>query len=343
MSEPSTQQSIEALSQQLLRACVDQGASDLHVSTSQVPCLRIVGRLERLHDQPLTANQIDGLLQHWLSEAQWAQLMTERSVDLASNQRAGRFRINAFHHQHGRAAALRHIPDTVPSLQALDLPPVFDALQRADHGLVLITGATGSGKSTTLAALLDAINRERAAHIVTIEDPVEFMHNSHKSLVHQRQIGSDAHRFEDALRAALRQDPDVIMIGELRDTETIRLALTAAETGHLVLASLHTLSAPKAIDRIIDVFDGSEKALVRAMLAQSLRAVVAQQLVPGLAGGRIAVCEVMTATPAIRNLIREGQVAQMHSAMETGQAHGMMTMAQALRQREQADQGLTEL
>ena len=351
MSEWSTQNSVGAWSQQLLSMCVGHGASDLHVSTQQVPCLRIVGRLERVSEQRLTADQLDRLLQHWLSEAQWAQLMAERSVDVASTQPAGRFRINAFHHQHGRAAALRHIPDTVPSLQALDLPPIFDELKRADQGLVLITGATGSGKSTTLAALLDAINRERAAHIVTIEDPVEFMHRSHKSLVHQRQVGRDTHRFEDALRAALRQDPDVIMIGELRDTETIRLALTAAETGHLVLASLHTLSAPKAIDRIIDVFDSHEKALVRAMLAQSLRAVVAQQLVPAATGGRVAVCEVMTATPAIRNLIREGQVAQMHSAMQTGQAHGMMTMAQALRQREQAgqclprgpDQGLTEV
>jgi len=351
MSEPSAQQSIEAWSHELLSACVNQGASDLHVSTQQAPCVRVVGQLQRLPAPRLTDTQVDQLLQHWLSEAQWAQLLAQRSVDLASSQPAGRFRINAFHHQHGRAAALRHIPDTVPSLQALDLPAVFDALKHADHGLVLITGATGSGKSTTLAALLDAINRERAVHIVTIEDPVEFMHDSHKSLVHQRQVGRDTHHFQDALRAALRQDPDVIMIGELRDTETIRLALTAAETGHLVLASLHTLSAPKAIDRIIDAFDGSEKTLVRAMLAQSLRAVVAQQLVPAVAGGRVAVCEVMTATPAIRNLIREGQVAQMHSAMQTGQAHGMVTMAQAMRVREQAgqchpkgtDQGLTEV
>ena len=338
MRESSNQSRQDSLSHQLLTACVAQDASDLHISTDQPPRLRIVGELVRVGDEALSAAQVDQLLQHWMTEQQWAQLLSERSVDLACSQPAGRFRINAFHHEHGRAAALRRIPSTVPHLDELDLPPIFNELKRADQGLVLITGATGSGKSTTLAALVDAINRERAAHIVTLEDPIEFMHDSQTGLVHQRQVGRDSRSFQDALRAALRQDPDVIMIGELRDAETIRLALTAAETGHLVLASLHTVSAPKAIDRIIDVFDGGEKALVRAMLAQSLRAVVAQQLLPAAAGGRVAVCEVMTATAAIRNLIREGQVAQMLSAMQTGQAHGMMTMEQALRQRQQAGQ-----
>jgi len=336
MRESSSPSPHNSLSHQLLSACVTEGASDLHISTGEPPHFRIVGELVRFGDVALSAAQVDQLLQTWMTEVQWAQLLSERSVDLACTQPAGRFRINAFHHQRGRAAALRRIPPVVPRLEELDLPPIFDGLKSAHHGLVLITGATGSGKSTTLAALVDAINRERAAHIVTLEDPIEFMHASQTGLVHQRQVGRDSRSFQEGLRAALRQDPDVIMIGELRDAETIRLALTAAETGHLVLASLHTVSAPKAIDRIIDVFDGGEKALVRAMLAQSLRAVIAQQLLPAAAGGRVAVCEVMTATPAIRNLIREGQVAQMLSAMQTGQVHGMMTMDQALRQRQQA-------
>lgn len=323
---------------ELLAACVQHGASDLHLSSGQVPRLRVSGRLQCLGQQTMDAAAIDALLQQWLSPRQWDQLLQIGELDMACQQASGRFRLNAYHHQQGRGAALRHIPHTVPSLQSLDLPPIFDRLQDAEAGLILITGATGSGKSTTLAALLDAINRRRAVHVVTIEDPIEFLHHSQQALIHQRQVGRDSGDFQTALRAALRQDPDVIMIGELRDPETIRLALTAAETGHLVLASLHSLSAAKAVDRIIDVFEGADKALVRAMLAQSLHTVVAQALRPAAAGGRVAVCEVMTATPAIRNLIREGQVAQMASAMQTGQAHGMLTMAQALQQRQQAGQ-----
>jgi len=252
-----------------------------------------------------------------------------------------RFRVNAFHQQRGPAAVFRTIPDRILSLQALDAPEVLADLSTLQRGLVLVTGPTGSGKSTTLAAMVDHINSLRPYHILTIEDPIEFVHNNKCSLINQREVHRDTHSFNAALRSALREDPDVILVGELRDLETIRLAMTAAETGHLVFATLHTTSAPKTIDRIIDVFPGDEKAMVRSMLSESLRAVVSQLLLKKPSGGRIAVHEIMVATPAIKNLIREDKIAQMYSAMQTGAAHGMQTMEQALtrlRQRNLVDE-----
>ena len=243
-----------------------------------------------------------------------------------------RFRVNAFTQRRGCSAVFRTIPVAVPTLDELAAPPVFKAIATQPRGLVLVTGPTGSGKSTTLAAMVDHVNSSAPNHIITVEDPIEFVHESKRSLINQREVHQDTHEFAAALRSALREDPDVILIGELRDLETIRLALTAAETGHLVLATLHTSSAAKTVDRIVDVFPGAEKPLVRGMLAESLRAVIAQQLFRRCGGGRIAAHEVMIATPAIRNLIREGKVAQIYSAIQTGRAHGMWTLEQNLRE-----------
>ena len=243
-----------------------------------------------------------------------------------------RFRVNAFTQRRGCSAVFRAIPVAVPTLDELAAPPVFKAIATQPRGLVLVTGPTGSGKSTTLAAMVDHVNSSAPNHIITVEDPIEFVHESKQSLINQREVHQDTHEFAAPLRSALREDPDVILIGELRDLETIRLALTAAETGHLVLATLHTSSAAKTVDRIVDVFPGAEKPLVRGMLAESLRAVIAQQLLRRCGGGRIAAHEVMIATPAIRNLIREGKVAQIYSAIQTGRAHGMWTLEQNLRE-----------
>ncbi|MFZ9584658.1 MAG: type IV pilus twitching motility protein PilT, partial [Pseudohongiellaceae bacterium] len=243
----------------------------------------------------------------------------------------GRFRVATFLQDRGTAAVFRLIPDAVPTLAQLGLGAVFQRLADLPRGLVCVTGPTGSGKSTTLAALLDHINAHRQCHILTIEDPIEFVHSSQRSLVSQREVDRHARSFAAALRAALREDPDVILIGELRDLETVRLALTAAETGHLVLATLHTASAAKTIDRIIDVFPAEEKAVVRSMLAESLQAVVAQTLLKRVGGGRVAAHELMLATPAIRNLVREARVAQLYSAIQTGAQFGMQTLDQALK------------
>ena len=242
-----------------------------------------------------------------------------------------RFRVNAFVQRRGCAAVFRTIPSSVPSLDELGAPDVLKEITSARNGLVLVTGPTGSGKSTTLAAMVDHVNTHSPDHIITIEDPIEFVHRSKRSLVNQREVHQHTRGFAAALRSALREDPDVLLIGELRDLETIRLALTAAETGHLVLATLHTSSAPKTVDRIVEVFPGSEKAMVRAMLAESLRAVISQTLLKCCSGGRVAAHEVMVATPAIRNLVREGKVAQMYSAIQTGRSQGMWTLEQDVR------------
>ena len=244
----------------------------------------------------------------------------------------GRFRVNAFNQSRGCAAVFRTIPTEVPTLAQLDSPEIFEKIANMEKGLVLVTGPTGSGKSTTLAAMVDHINRNQNKHILTIEDPIEFVHSNNKCLVNQREVHRDTHSFKAALRSALREDPDVILVGELRDQETISLALTAAETGHLVFGTLHTSSAAKTIDRIIDVFPGSDKDMVRSMLSESLRAVIAQKLLKRIGGGRAACHEIMMATPAIRNLIREDKVAQMYSVIQTGAAHGMQTMEQNAKQ-----------
>ncbi|MCP6696785.1 type IV pilus twitching motility protein PilT [Pseudomonas donghuensis] len=312
---------------ELLALAVRAGASDLHLAAGEVPALRLEGRLSPLSLPLLTPQHMGELLAQIMSEAQQKDFETHLDVDFAFAVPAlARFRVNVFQQLQGAAAVLRVIPAQVSSLAELGLGDVFRQIAELAGGLVLVTGPTGSGKSTTLAALVDHLNRERPLHIVTLEDPIEFIHSSQRSRISQREIGRHSHGFAQALRAALRQDPDVIMLGELRDPQTIRLALTAAETGHLVLATVHTGSAAKTIDRLVDVFAAEEKQLVRAMLAESLQAVVSQVLVERVGGGRVAAHEILLATPAVRNLVREGKVAQLYSAIQTGGAQGMQTL-----------------
>ena len=287
--------------------------------------IRVDGDIEPLDAPPFDSRQISAAVAAIGPESS-AALETDFCIDLAD---VARFRVNAFRHQRGAGAVFRTVPSSVPSMDELDMGPVFRQIADLQRGLVLVTGPTGSGKSTTLAALIDYVNDTRRNHILTIEDPVEFVHNSKCCLVHQRQLGRDTASFADALRAALREDPDVILIGEMRDPETIRLALTAAETGHLVFGTLHTSSAPKTIDRIVDAFGAGEKESVRAMLAESLQAVVSQVLLKRVGGGRIAAHEIMLGTPAVRNLIREHKVAQLRSAIQTSAALGMQTLEQS--------------
>lgn len=315
----------------LLALALRESASDLHLATGRVPTVRVDGRMRPLDLPPLQAETMRVLLGQMLSEEQRRQFEERHDLDLAlALPDAPRCRVNVFEQLHGAGAVLRLLPQRVPSLEALGLGETFRRLLDVESGLLLVTGPTGSGKSTTLAALVDHLNRERELHILTLEDPLEFIHEPRRSQVSQREIPRHSPAFAQALRAALRQDPDVIMLGELRDLETIRLALTAAETGHLVLATLHTSSAAKSVDRIVDVFAGEEKAMVRSLLAESLQAVVSQVLVPRIGGGRVAVHEILVATPAVRNLIREGKTAQLHSVMQTGVAQGMQTLDSSL-------------
>jgi twitching motility protein PilT len=317
---------------QLLAFSVKNKASDLHLSAGLPPMIRVHGQMCRINVEPLSDAQVGAMLADIMTETQRRQhqetLESDFSIELAG---LSRFRVNAFHQSRGAAAVLRAIPSKVLSLQELGAPAIFAELALRPRGLVLVTGPTGSGKSTTLAAMVHHLNDTEAGHILTVEDPIEFVHESRKCLVNQREVGPMTHSFSAALRSALREDPDAILVGELRDLETIRLAMTAAETGHLVFATLHTASAAKTIDRIIDVFPAEEKEMVRTMLAESLQAVIAQTLCRQADGtGRVAAHEIMLATSAIRNLIRENKVAQMYSAMQTGAAAGMQTLDQAL-------------
>ncbi|MFP5426000.1 MAG: type IV pilus twitching motility protein PilT [Gammaproteobacteria bacterium] len=306
-------------------------ASDLHLAVGEKPMLRLDGQLQRMQLPPLQACQLEEGLAPWLEQEQRRQWLAGDELDLAlSLPRLGRLRVNLFRQRNGLAASFRLIPSGVPTLDELGLADVFQPIAHCTDGLVLVGGPTGSGKSSTLAALIDWLNRERSLHIITLEDPVEVIHSGQRSLLTQREIGRDSRDFAQALRSALRQDPDVIMIGELRDLESIRLALRAAETGHLVLATVHTRSAVNSIDRLVEVFAAEEKPLVRAMLADSLRMVVAQVLVKRVGGGRVAAREVLVATAAVRNLIREGRMAQLYSVMQAGGAAGMQTMEAAL-------------
>ncbi len=317
---------------QLLQLSVHQQASDLHLSPERPPILRINGELVPIKDHSIlseatTKNYIYAIL----NEKQKIEFEKNLELDLSIEiPNLSRFRVNVFRQARGTSAVFRIVPETVPTLDQLEIPAVFKKLLTLPNGLILVTGPTSAGKTTTLAAMIDYINVTQAAHVITIEDPIEFNHQSKKSLIDQRQLGRDTLHFSAALRSALREDPDVILVGELRDLATIRLALTAAETGHLVMATLHTSSAPRAISRIIDVFPASEKNIIRNILAESLQAVISQILVNKVDSGRVAAFEIMLGTNAIRNLIREDKISQLYSSIQTGSAYGMCTLDQYL-------------
>jgi twitching motility protein PilT len=318
---------------ELLTRMAELEASDLHLTSGSEPVIRLRGRLEPLENtEKLTPEVVRDLVYRILSTEQQKILETKRSVDLAYSLPAvARFRVNVFFQRATLGAAFRMIPTQIKSFAELGLPNQLEALAAEPRGLVLVTGPTGSGKSTTLATIIDLINRTRQEHILTIEDPIEFLHWHRSCIVNQREVGADTHSFADALRAALRQDPDVVLVGEMRDLETISTALTAAETGHLVLATLHTQSAPQTIDRIIDVFPAEQQDQVRIQLASTLQGIVTQTLVPTADGrGRAAALEILLPDDAVRNLIRQGKIEQIYSVIQTGTARGMQTMEQAL-------------
>lgn len=316
---------------ELLAFSVKQGASDLHLSAGLPPMIRVDGDVRRINLPAMEHKDVHSLIYEVMNDKQRKDfeelLETDFSFEVPG---LARFRVNAFNQNRGAGAVFRTIPSKVLTMEQLGLGNTFKNVCMQPNGMVLVTGPTGSGKSTTLAAMIDYINENKYEHILTIEDPIEFVHESKKSLMNQREVHRDTHGFDAALRSALREDPDIILVGELRDLETIRLALTAAETGHLVFGTLHTNSAAKTIDRIVDVFPASEKAMVRSMLSESLKAVISQTLLKKVGGGRVAAHEIMIGTPAIRNLIREDKVAQMYSAIQTGQQLGMQTLDQCL-------------
>jgi twitching motility protein PilT len=317
----------------LLGELVSRGGSDLHVTVGSHPVVRVHGSLQRLEEFPkLTADDTLHMLYRIMSSEQQKRLETQGQIDMSySIPGLARFRVNAYSQRESLAAAFRLIPMELKALEELGLPPSLHKLTGKPRGLVLLTGPTGSGKSTTLAALIDEINRKRSDHIVTIEDPIEFLHRHKTCIVNQREIGSDTHSFADALRAALRQDPDVILLGEMRDLETISTALTAAETGHLVFATLHTQNAPATVDRVIDVFPAAQQEQIRMQLAGALEGIVTQALLPTADGrGRVAALEILFPDDAVRNLIRQGRVEQIYSVMQTGTQRGMQTMEQSL-------------
>ena len=316
---------------ELLAFSVKNKASDLHLSSGLPPMIRVDGDLRRLNVPAPDNQQLTELLYSTMNDHQRRDFEANLELDYSyAVPGLARFRVNCFHQDRGVGGAFRTIPMAVWTLEDIGAPPLFKEIVNVPRGLVLVTGPTGSGKSTTLAAMIDYLNTTLPAHILTIEDPIEFVHQSRKSLINQREVHRDTLGFNQALRSALREDPDIILVGELRDIETIRLALTAAETGHLVFGTLHTSSAPKTITRIIDVFPSGEKAMVRSMLSESLRSVIAQTLMKRVGGGRIAAHEIMLGTPAIKNLIREDKVAQMYSSIQTGQNAGMNTLDQHL-------------
>ncbi len=313
---------------ELLAFAVNNGASDLHLSAGLPPMIRVHGDVRRINLPPMPHKEVHAMIYEVMNDRLRKQYEESLEVDFSFElPGVARFRVNAFNQDRGAAAVMRTIPSKILTLAELGTPAIFAELALKPRGLVLVTGPTGSGKSTTLAAMVNHVNENEYAHILTIEDPIEVVHESKKGLINQREVGPHALSFAAALRSALREDPDVVLVGELRDLETIRLALTAAETGHLVFGTLHTVSAPKTIDRIIDVFPGDEKDMVRAMLSESLQAVISQTLIKTRDGnGRVAAHEIMLGTPAIRNLIREAKVAQMYSAIQTGSGFGMQTL-----------------
>jgi twitching motility protein PilT len=317
---------------ELLAFSAKQGASDLHLSAGLPPMIRVDGDVRRINLPALSHKEVHGLVYDIMNDKQRKDyeefLETDFSFEVPG---VARFRVNAFNQNRGAGAVFRTIPSKVLTMDQLGMGEVFKNLANIPRGIVLVTGPTGSGKSTTLAAMIDYINDNKHDHILTIEDPIEFVHEPKKSLINQREVHRDTLGFNESLRSALREDPDVILVGEMRDLETIRLALTAAETGHVVFGTLHTTSAAKTIDRIVDVFPANEKSMVRSMLSESLQGVISQALLKRVGGGRIAAHEIMIGTPAIRNLIREDKVAQMYSAIQTGASYGMITMDQSLK------------
>ena len=316
---------------ELLAFSAKNGASDLHLSAGLPPMIRVDGDVRRINLPAMEHKEVHALVYDIMNDKQRKDyeefLETDFSFDVPG---VARFRVNAFNQNRGAGAVFRTIPSKVLTMEDLGMGKVFQKISDFPRGIVLVTGPTGSGKSTTLAAMMDYINESRYEHILTIEDPIEFVHESKKCLVNQREVHRDTLGFAEALRSALREDPDIILVGELRDLETIRLALTAAETGHLVFGTLHTTSAAKTIDRVVDVFPAEEKSMVRSMLSESLQGVISQALLKKNGGGRVAAHEIMIGTPAIRNLIREDKIAQMYSAIQTGAAYGMTTMDQSL-------------
>jgi twitching motility protein PilT len=316
---------------ELLAFSVKNKASDLHLSAGLPPIIRVDGEMRKLNVPALGHKEVHALIYEIMNDKQRKEYEENFETDFSFEVKdLSRFRVNAFVQNRGAAAVLRTIPSKILSLDELGAPQIFKQIINQPTGIVLVTGATGSGKSTTLAAMIDHINSTKREHILTIEDPIEFVHENKLCVLNQREVHRDTHSFNNALRSALREDPDIILVGELRDLETIRLAISAAETGHLVFGTLHTNSAPKTIDRIIDVFPASEKSMIRSMLSESLRAVISQTLLKKVGGGRVAAHEIMLGIPAIRNLIREDKVPQMYSVIQTGQQHGMQTMDQCL-------------
>jgi twitching motility protein PilT len=316
----------------LLEEVVKRDASDLHLQVGLPPMIRIDGALSPVQgQQPLNEDTMEALVFSLLDEDQKQILLRDKEFDFSfAFGDLGRFRVNAFHERGNVAAALRLIPSEIRTIDQLGMPPVLNKFTEYPRGLVLVTGPTGSGKSTTLAALIDKINTEKAAHIITVEDPIEYTHHSKRSVIAQREVHYDTFSFSAALRSSLREDPDVVLIGEMRDLETIAAAITIAETGHLVFATLHTNSASQSIDRMVDVFPPHQQPQVRAQLGNMLQAICSQRLVPALAGGRIAAAEILVATPAVRNIIREGKNFQLEAVIQTGAEHGMQSMDRTL-------------
>ncbi|MEO5328031.1 MAG: type IV pilus twitching motility protein PilT [Magnetococcus sp. THC-1_WYH] len=318
---------------ELLAFSVKNKASDLHLSAGMPPLIRVDGDIRRLNVPPLEHDEVHDMVYDIMNDKQRKGYEETLEVDFSFEvPKLARFRVNAYNQNRGAAAVFRTIPSEILSLEQLNCPEIFKEFAETPRGIVLVTGPTGSGKSTTLAAIIDYKNKNEYGHILTMEDPIEFVHQSHKCLINQREVHRDTHSFANALRSALREDPDVIMVGEMRDLETIRLALSAAETGHLVFGTLHTTSAAKTIDRIVDVFPAAEKDMIRTMLSESLRAVISQTLLKKKGGGRVAAHEILVGTNAIRNLIRENKVAQMYSSIQTGRNFGMQTLEQCLQE-----------
>ena len=330
-AEPSAKPIEDVHLDDLLREGCERGSSDLHLTVGLPPVVRVDGSLAYLSYQPLSPTETQRLVYDILTNDQVQHFESVRELDFSYGVKGvGRFRVNVYKQRGSVGVALRTIPDRIPTFEQLNLPAILRELSRKHSGLILVTGPTGSGKSTTIACMIDTINSERPVHIMTMEDPIEYLHRHKRGMINQRELNTDTDSFANALRAVLREDPDVIVIGEMRDLETIQAALTMAETGHLVFGTLHTRNAPQTVDRVIDVFPPHQQEQIRVQLSNSLEAVVAQQLLPRIGGGRIATLEIMVATAAVRNLIREGKSHQLYSAIETGAQYGMQTMDKVL-------------